>query len=160
MRVLGIDPGFGRCGVAVVEKANGTEVLLYSACIETSPKAPFGERLHEVVSTCAKLIDTYAPDAIALEKLYFSNNQKTAMQVAEVRGALLAEAARARVPVSEYSPNEVKVAVASSGRADKKQMETMLRMLLKLDATPRLDDEFDAIGIAVTHLAQAKTYTA
>lgn len=140
--------------MAVVEKKGGTEVLLYSTCIQTSADSPFGERLKEVALQCARLIETHAPDAIALEKLYFTKNQKTAMQVAEVRGALLAEAARANIPVSEYTPNEVKVAVASSGRADKKQMESMLRMLLRLDTSPRLDDEYDAIGIALTHLAQ------
>ena len=98
MRVLAIDPGFGRCGVAVLEKINHKETLLHSGCVETFSKTPFPERLHEVVSACEKLMKKYKPDAVALEKLYFSTNQKTAMQVAEVRGALIGMAARGGNP--------------------------------------------------------------
>src|SRR3954465_6841737 len=93
MKVLAIDPGFGRCGVAVIDKENGKERLIFSECIETSAKLSFPERLAEVIRECERVMQKEKPDAFALEKLYFSTNQKTAMQVAEVRGALIALAA-------------------------------------------------------------------
>src|SRR3989338_6341148 len=102
MRVLAIDPGYGRCGVAVIEKDAGKEELLYSACIETSVTSEFPERLRTVADECKRLLKKYAPDALALEKLYVTKNQKTAMRVAEVRGALINVAASAHVPIFEY----------------------------------------------------------
>src|SRR3989344_1880182 len=121
MKVLAIDPGYGRCGVAVVEKNGGEkEILLYSACIETSAKIDFPERLAAVANECARLINEYVPDCVAMEKLYFQTNQKTAMRVAEVRGALINVASGARLKVFEYTPGEVKSAAAGSGSADKK----------------------------------------
>ena len=157
MKVLGIDPGFGRCGVAVIEKSGGKDVLLYSDCIETSAKSEFSERLLQVADECARLIEKFSPDCVAMEKLYFSNNQKTAMQVAEVRGALINCASGFNLTVAEYSPGEIKSAVASSGSADKRQIATMLHMLMKIDKKIKHDDEYDAIAIAVTHLARARS---
>src|SRR3990167_10475961 len=111
MKVLAIDPGYGRCGVAVVEKNNGgKEVLLYSACIETSTKTEFPDRLAAVANECVRLIRQYKPDCLAMEKLYFQTNQKTAMRVAEVRGALIGAASNAGIEVFEYTPGEVKAA--------------------------------------------------
>src|SRR3989344_4233612 len=122
MRVLAIDPGFGRCGVAVVEKTNGKEKLLYSDCIETPAKQLFSLRLAVVVKECARLMKEHAPDAVALEKLYFSKNQKTAMHIAEVRGALIGAAAELGIRIFEYTPGEVKSAAAGWGGADKIQV--------------------------------------
>lgn len=156
MKVLGIDPGFGRCGVALVEKTGGKEVLLYSSCIETSAQSDFPSRLLEVANECGRLMKQFAPDCVAMEKLYFSNNQKTAMQVAEVRGALINCASGFGIPVAEYTPGEIKSAVASSGRADKKQIAQMLHMLIKIEKKIEHDDEYDAIAIALTHLARAR----
>ncbi len=156
MKVLGIDPGFGRCGVAIVEKVGGKEVLSYSDCIETSAENDFPARLLQVTDECARLIREYQPDAVAIEKLYFSNNQKTAMQVAEVRGAIINCASGFGLTVAEYTPGEVKSAVASSGRADKKQLAAMLHLLIKIEKKIRRDDEYYAIAIAVTHLARLR----
>ncbi len=157
MKVLAIDPGYGRCGVAVVEKnGGGKEVLLYSACIETSAQDEFADRLAEVASECARLIEAHSPDCVALEKLYFSNNQKTAMQVAEVRGALINTAQGAGIEVFEYTPGEVKSAAAGNGSADKKAVARMLHALMKIEKEIRHDDEYDAIAIAVTHLSRAR----
>src|SRR3989338_11072164 len=114
MKVLAIDPGYGRCGVAVIEKKDQKEQILYSACIETSATSEFPERLATVAKECARLLRVYKPDALALEKLYITKNQKTAMRVAEVRGALIGAAARVGVPVFEYTPGEVKSAAAGS----------------------------------------------
>lgn len=155
MRVLGIDPGYGRCGVAVVEKSGGKEILLYSACIETNAGGEFSERLATVAAACEKLIAGYKPDALALEKLYVTKNQKTAMRVSEVRGALIAYAAKSKVPVFEYTPNEVKLAATGSGRADKRAVVKMLHALVSIDKKIAYDDEYDAIAIAVTHFARA-----
>src|SRR3989344_1500415 len=116
MKVLGIDPGYGRCGVAVVEKnGGGREVLLYSDCIETPAKMPFGDRLVRVAQECARLMRVHAPDSLALEKLYFQKNQKTAMRVAEVRGALLHAAAEAGLSLFEYTPRGGKKPPAGAG---------------------------------------------
>ena len=154
MKVLAIDPGYGRCGVAVVEKTDGKETLLYSECIETSAKADFPERLSVITTECERLLKRHAPNALALEKLYFEKNQKTAMRVAEVRGALIQVATSAGVQVFEYSPGEVKVAAGGWGGADKIQMAKMLHALIKIDKKIRHDDEYDAIAIALTHFAR------
>ncbi|MCE9541784.1 crossover junction endodeoxyribonuclease RuvC [Candidatus Kaiserbacteria bacterium] len=154
MKVLAIDPGYGRCGVAVVHKDGGRESLLYSDCIETSATAEFSDRLNTVAKECDRLIALHAPDCVAMEKLFFSNNQKTAMRVAEVRGAILAIAGARGIRVFEYTPGEIKSAAAGSGSADKKQVIKMLHALMRIDKIIRLDDEYDAIAIGVTHLAR------
>ena len=157
MKVLAIDPGYGRCGVAVVEKnGGGKEILIYSSCIETSAKADFAKRLAQVADECARLIKTHAPDCLAMEKLYFQTNQKTAMRVAEVRGALINTAQGAGIEVCEYTPGEVKSAAAGSGSADKKAVARMLHALMKIEKEILFDDEYDAIAIAVTHLARTR----
>ncbi len=163
MKVLAIDPGYGRCGVAVVEKtpstalgAGGREVLLYSDCIETSAKADFPERLATIIDECAALMKKHAPDCVALEKLYFTKNQKTAMHVAEVRGAIISAASSAGLRIYEYSPGEVKSAAAGFGGADKKAVARMLHALVRIEKEIRHDDEYDAIAIAVTHLARVR----
>lgn len=153
MVVLAIDPGYGRCGVAVLEKEGVSVRLRYSDCIETDAKDPFPERLAAVVAACERLLKKHPPDSIAIEKVYFSKNQKTAMRVAEVRGALIALTARFDVPLSEYSPSEVKVAVAGFGNADKKAVTKMLHALVHIEKSIAYDDEYDAIAIGITHLA-------
>ncbi|MEK7601125.1 MAG: crossover junction endodeoxyribonuclease RuvC [Patescibacteria group bacterium] len=157
MKVLAIDPGYGRCGVAIVERDGVKNVLIYSECIETSAEEDFAERLQQVVRACERLVKAHAPDCIAMEKLFFAKNQKTAMRVAEVRGALLSLAGSTAIPVFEYSPGEVKSAAAGSGSADKTQVAKMLHALVKIDKVIRHDDEYDAIAIGVTHLARSRS---
>ena len=156
MKVLAIDPGYGRCGVAVVEKGNKREALLYSACIETSAKSAFPQRLVAIVNECVRLLKKHRPDALALEKLFITKNQKTAMRVAEVRGALINAAAQAGIPVFEYTPGEVKSAATGFGGADKRAVAKMLHALVTIRKDIRHDDEYDAIAIAVTHLARSR----
>jgi crossover junction endodeoxyribonuclease RuvC len=155
MKVLAIDPGYGRCGVAVLDKENGKERLIFSECIETSAKLPFPERLAEVVRECERVIEREKPEALAIEKLYFATNQKTAMQVAEVRGAIISLAAQHSLPVTEYTPMQVKSALGY-GKADKKQVAKMLHMLVKIEKIIKHDDEYDALAIGVTHLAHSR----
>ena len=156
MRVLAIDPGFGRCGVAILEK-DGSEIsVIYSSCIETSTKFSFPERLARVANECAVLLKRYKPASVALERLYFTSNQKTAMQVAEVRGALIYAAASYGVPVFEYTPQQVKSATTGSGGADKRSVAAMLKTLLKIKKDIQYDDEYDAIAVGLTHLASTR----
>ena len=156
MRILGIDPGYGRCGIAVLEKVAGKEILIFSQCVETSSTLSFPERVGEVLAACGNAITAYSPKHMAIEKLFFAKNQKTAMQVAEVRGALMALATQHGLPVSEYTPMQVKSAAAGYGGADKKQVIKMLHALVKIDKKIEHDDEYDAIAIGVTHLAHMR----
>lgn len=156
MRVIAIDPGYGRCGVAIVEKQSGKESWIYSDCIETRSKDGFVERLAQIVAECERLMKEHQPDALAMERLFFNNNQKTVMQVAEVRGAILNAAAVAGIPTFEYTPGQVKSATTGSGNADKKQITSMLHMLLRINKTIKYDDEYDAIAVGITHLAHAR----
>lgn len=157
MKVLAIDPGYGRCGMAIVEKvAGGKEILIFSDCLETSASADFLDRVKAVTDACARLVREHEPDCVALEKLYFSNNAKTAMRVAEVRGALLNTATSLGLPVHEYTPSQIKNAAAGWGGADKKAVATMLHALMKIEKKIKYDDEYDAIAVGVTHLAMAR----
>jgi crossover junction endodeoxyribonuclease RuvC len=156
MIVLGIDPGYGRCGMAILERESGKDKLLFSDCVETQADAEFVFRLSEIVSRCGNLIEQYAPSALAIEKLYFNANQKTAMRVAEARGALIECATEHGVEVFEYTPAQVKNATSGSGRADKKQIAAMLHLLIKIEKPIRRDDEYDAIAIALAHLSYAR----
>ena len=152
MRVIGIDPGYDRCGVAILEKTNGKEVVIFSECIETNKLDTLPTRIHAVATRVHTLIREYAPESMAIERLYFTKNQRTAMAVAEARGAIQAVAAECGVLVTEYTPGQVKLAVTGSGAADKKQMIFMIRTLVRLPHTPKRDDEYDAIGVGITHL--------
>ncbi len=156
MRVIAIDPGYGRCGVAVIERQKGKNVLLYSSCITTKTTTPLPDRLLAVVKEVSRLLDIHTPSAFALERLYFNTNQKTAMGVAEVRGALIYIARSAGVPVFEYTPPQVKAAVAGWGRADKKQLMRMIPQLVRIEKNITSDDEFDAIAVGITHLAHSR----
>lgn len=155
MKVLAIDPGFGRCGVALLEREGGKDRLIYSNCIETSSELLFEERLAVVAEECGRLMREHAPETVALEKLFFSKNRTTAMKVAEVRGAILALAGAFSIEVAEYGPGEVKSATTGYGAADKKQVMQMVRALVKIEHAIRHDDEYDAIAIGITHLACA-----
>ena len=159
MRVLSVDPGYGRCGLAVLEKQGGKERLLYSTCVETTPDKEFPERLAEIVYAFEEIVRKYTPDALALEKLFVTKNQKTAMHVAEVRGALISAAAKAGMLVFEYTPSQVKSASTGNGRADKQAVVKMLHALVTIRDDIRHDDEYDAIAVGITHLARTRSAT-
>ena len=149
--ILGIDPGYDRCGFAVISHVRGDrEVLLYSDCFVTDRTRSFEQRLVAVGTECARIIQSYTPAQCALEKVYFTSNQKTAMRVAEVRGVLLYLACTHGLSIVEYSPNEIKVAIAGDGRADKKQVTSMVPRLVRVEKTIQYDDEYDAIAVALT----------
>lgn len=152
MRILAIDPGFDRLGIAVLEGNISNPILIWSSCIEP-PKGEPQERLAVVFSSVSDVIRTYDPKLLAIEKLFFSTNKKTAMRVAEARGAVLVAAGKASLPVKEYSPQEVKIAVTGYGNADKKSIISMVPRLITLPKAKRLDDEYDAIAIGIAALA-------
>ncbi len=156
MRILACDPGYDRLGVAVLERQDGVEQLLHSACITTSKTADFPDRLVEMGVGFAALLAKYAPTHVALETLYFSKNAKTAIAVAEARGVLLYLARRADCVIVEYTPQQVKVAVTGHGGSDKRQIAAMLPRLLSGVREGALDDEYDAIAVGLCALASIR----
>ncbi len=151
MVVLGIDPGYAIVGYGGIEFfSNKYHVLGYGA-IETSAETPFNIRLEEIFNEMCGVIDRCKPDAVAIEKLYFQNNQKTAIDVAQARGVILLAAQLKRLPIYEYTPLQVKSAVTGYGKAKKEQVMEMTKRLLKLKEMPRLDDTADALAIAICH---------
>ena len=156
MIILGIDPGVERVGIAVLEKTTGKEILLYSDCFKTSSKLPHAERLALIGNEIAKIIKKWKPEVLAIEKLYFENNQKTAMVVAEARGVMLYEGKKAGLEIREYTPLEIKVAVTGYGKSDKHAVMAMVPRLIVLPPKKMIDDEMDAIAIALTGFAHKK----
>ncbi len=158
MIILGIDPGYERLGIAVVEKneANQKEKLLFSECFKTSAKLPHFERLKLLGAELNKIISAYQPEILAIETLFLNTNQKTAMMVAEARGAIIYEAARHDLTVAEFSPPQIKLATTGNGRADKNAIIKMIPLLIKIDKEIKYDDEFDAIAVALTSFAILK----
>jgi crossover junction endodeoxyribonuclease RuvC len=155
-RILAFDPGFERLGVAVVEKQHGKEILIHSECVRTSKSLSFHERLYIVGAAAEKLISDYQPTAVALEDVYFAKNEKTAMKIAEVRGALAYIAHAHHLPVHEYTPLQVKVAVTGYGKSDKTAVAAMVPRLVQISKQARLDDELDAIAVGLTCLASLR----
>ncbi len=152
MKIIGIDPGYERLGIAVLEKKQGDkkECVLYSECFKTSAKLLFAERLLLLGNEVERVILEFAPEALAIETLFFTNNQKTVMKVSEVRGMLIYEAMRKNLAIYEFTPLQVKIAVAGWGRGDKKQVADMVRKLVVIEKEIKHDDEYDAIAIAIT----------
>lgn len=152
MRILAIDPGFDRLGIAVIEGNASKPTLVWSDCVLPEKGTP-EKRLAHVAGAVEEAIRTYTPDALGIETLFFGVNKKSALGVAEARGAVLAAAGAAGLPVIECTPVQVKLAVAGHGGADKKAIAAMVPRLLVLSVKKRLDDELDAIAVGITALA-------
>jgi crossover junction endodeoxyribonuclease RuvC len=155
-RILGIDPGYERLGIALIEKAGGKDRLVHSECFKTPSSLSFSKRLKEIGDRVEKIIEEFKPSSLAIENLFVSTNQKTAMRVGEVRGALLYLAERAGLPIYEYTPLQVKIAVSGYGKSDKRQVEMMVRRLILIEKEIKDDDEIDAIAIALTASASIR----
>lgn len=153
MFVLGVDPGVSRCGYACVQATSAGPHAVSIGVITTSPRDPIPERLAELQRELRGLFDEFAPDALAIERVLFQKNVRTAMSVGQASGLAMAEAASRGIGVTEYSPNEAKLAVAGYGGADKAQMQRMVKTLLRLDRTPKPADAADAAALALCHLA-------
>lgn len=154
MRVLGIDPGFDRCGVAILEYQNGKEQLLYSNCITTDKKADLASRITHIGNEIATIIKTYQPNTLSIETLFFNKNITTGIGVAQARGVVLYVAAQHNLTIFEHGPQEVKVAVTGYGSSDKPAVYAMIHRLIPTVPTKAKDDEYDAIAVAITCLAQ------
>ncbi|MEK7186790.1 MAG: crossover junction endodeoxyribonuclease RuvC [Patescibacteria group bacterium] len=152
--LLAVDPGFDRIGVAIFSKGK----LAFSSCIITNRKLSHAERLGEIGLAIKKIINKWKPKLLAIEKLFFNQNITTALKVSEARGVIIYEASRLGLETVEYSPQEIKIAVTGYGKANKKQVEAMVRKLVSLPSRkkPWLDDELDAIALGITHLATKK----
>lgn len=153
MRVLSIDPGYDRLGVAVMEHDGHQEVLLYSGCIETEAGTDFNDRLKSLGEQFTTLLDTYQPDCIGIETLFFNKNVKTALMVAHARGAIIYLAQKAGATIKEFGPQEIKVAVTGYGKSDKSAVIYMVKRLVPAAPATALDDEYDAIAVGITTLA-------
>ncbi len=152
MRILGIDPGVAITGYAVLEESGSDYRCIASGCIRTKSDMPPAARLEAIYDRVVDLVSEYQPQAVAVEKLFFSKNVRTAFQVGEARGVIILAAAGRKLDLYEYTPLQVKQAVAGYGKAEKIQVQKMVQMLLKLNKPPAVDDEADAMAVALCHL--------
>ncbi len=157
MIILGIDPGYAIVGFGVIRYEQGRFVPLEYGAVTTEAETDFSDRLQTIYDCVAAILAKWSPDAMAVEKLYFNSNQKTAIGVAEARGVILLAAKKNRTPLYEYTPLQVKTAVTGYGRAEKPQVMEMTRRLLCLKQVPKPDDTADALAIAICHAQAAGT---
>jgi crossover junction endodeoxyribonuclease RuvC len=157
MKLLAIDPGYDRIGVAILEKNienNNKEVLIYSTCIQTDKKQTFYERMIYVQQRLEIIISEHAPEHVCLEELYFAKNTKTAMRVSEARGIIVGVCMHRSIVVHEIHPNRVKIAITGHGGSNKSDILSMLPKLIRFDSSDKIDDELDAIAIGLAFLAE------
>lgn len=151
MRILGIDPGFAIVGYAVIDYEGNKFSVAECGSIQTKAGVPFEKRLVTLYDGMKNLMETFSPDAVAMEELFFNTNVTTGIQVGHARGVLMLAAVQCGCHVYEYTPLQVKQAVVGYGRADKKQVQQMIKAILHLESIPKLDDTADAMAIAVCH---------
>lgn len=154
MIILGIDPGYALMGWGVIEATGGRMRLLDYGCIETKAGEPIQHRLRTLQVSLQAILNTWKPDDVAFEELFFARNVTTALMVGAARGAAIIAAAEYTENLYEYTPMQIKQAVTGYGKADKQQIQQMVKLLLRMDHTPKPDDAADAIACAITH-AQA-----
>ncbi len=157
MRIIAVDPGFERVGIAVLEKLSNKESLLYSNCFKTPASLPFQERLLMIGEEIERLAKKWSPGALSIETLLFNKNQKTALMVSEARGVIIYTAAKNRLKVLEFTPLQVKIAVTGYGRAEKGQVGQMVKKLIKIGDNVTSDDELDAIAVGLASLAGVRS---
>lgn len=152
MKILGIDPGMAIVGYAMIEFGeNGNIELLTSGSIQTDKKLDDSKRLLEIYNDLSQIVDKYKPNCASVEKLFFFKNQKTVIPVAEARGVILTVLEKYEIPTYGYTPMEVKQVLTGYGRAEKKEVEQMVKLTLGTENLPKLDDTVDAIAIAICH---------
>ncbi len=156
MRVIGIDPGSLKSGYGIVDECQGKLLVVEYGVIRTTPNAPLAQRLLEISMRLQELIRQYAPQEIAIEDLFVAKNAKSSLKLGHARGAILLTVAQAKLPIAEYTPLEVKQSVVGYGRADKSQVQQMVKVLLTLKEIPTPDDAADALAIAICHHHSAK----
>ena len=151
MRILGIDPGYAIVGYGVLEFDNTRFKVINYGAITTESDTPFDKRLAEIYDDMCRVLDMFKPDCMSIEKLYFNTNITTGIDVAQARGVTMLAAVQRGVPIYEYTPLQVKVAVTGYGRAEKQQMQEMTKNILHLKEVPKPDDTADALAIAICH---------
>ncbi|MCR4329539.1 MAG: crossover junction endodeoxyribonuclease RuvC [Candidatus Roizmanbacteria bacterium] len=157
IRVIGIDPGFDRMGIAIIERSKEKkEKLLWSACVESSRTLSFEDRLVVLANEFERVLQEYVPSILSIEKIFFTKNQRTGIAVAEARGMLRYLARKHTLSIMEYTPQEIKQSVTGYGNADKKQVAHMVSLLLTLPPARRHDDEYDAIAAGLTALGHLR----
>lgn len=156
MRIIGIDPGTALLGFGVIDADNDPELVDFGA-VETVVGVPMPDRLLFLYDAITKLIAQYQPDVMSVEQLFFARNVTTAITVGQARGVALLAAAQAKLGVVEYTPSQVKHAIAGYGKADKQQMQEMVRILLGMEYAPQPDDAADALAVALCH-AQRRSF--
>ncbi len=156
MRILGVDPGFAITGYSIIDYIGNKFKLVDSGAVTTPAKMSFPLRLSKIYTDLGEIIDQYKPEAVAVEELFFNNNVKTAINVAQARGIILVVGCQKQIPTFEYTPLQVKQAVVGYGRADKIQVQKMVKTILKVDKLPKLDDITDSMAIAICHAHSSK----
>lgn len=151
MRIIGIDPGYAIVGFGIIEYEKSRFTTINYGAITTPAGIDFNRRLEIIYADTCQVLDSCKPESLAIEKLYFQNNQKTAIDVAEARGVILLAAAQRHIEIHEYTPLEVKKSITGYGKAVKKQVQEMTRRVLHLNEIPKPDDTADALAIAVCH---------
>ncbi len=151
MRILGIDPGYATVGFGILDYDGREFSVVNFGAITTTPESPFAERLMTIHRDMCDVIDLYKPDALSMEKLFFNTNHTTAIDVAQARGVIMLAAVQKSVSVNEYTPLQVKSSVVGYGRAEKRQIQEMVRTILRLKEVPKPDDTADALALAIAH---------
>lgn len=167
MKIIAIDPGYERVGIAILEKdsgkpysgSSGKEELLFSECFITSTKEKHEDRLRLIGEEIEKIIKEYKPEAMGIETLFFKTNAKTAMKVSEARGVIMYEAAKNNLKIVEFTPLQIKVAVTGYGKSDKGQVLEMVKRLIKIKKPIKYDDEYDAVAVGLTFFASTNNHT-
>ena len=158
MRILGIDPGYERLGISILEKNKNDkkECVVFSECFKTSAGLDFSERLNLIGEEIKKIIKKYKPEVLSIETLFLNTNHKTVMRVAEARGVVIYESTRAGLKIFEASPPQIKIATTGYGKASKTEIIKMVKILVEIDKLKKSDDELDAIAIALTAFAHIR----
>ena len=151
MRIIGIDPGYAIVGVGVVDYVKNKFYPVKYGAVDTPAGTPFEDRLKIIYDTVKAVIEQTKPECMSIERLYFNNNQKTAIDVAEARGVILLAAIQAGIPIYEYTPLQIKQSLVGYGRAEKHQVQIMVRDTLRLESIPKPDDTADALAAAICH---------
>lgn len=156
MRIIGIDPGTGILGFGVVDIVGNKTKLVTAGVITTPAHTPIDERLEEIFDGLTEIIAETKPSVMAIEKLFFSRNVTTAISVAQARGVAMLTGRKAKLPIAEYTPQQIKQSLTGYGKADKKQVQEMVRIQLGLSETPKPDDCADALAAAITHFMMSR----
>ena len=151
MRIIGIDPGTGILGFGVVDVLDGKFRMVDAGVVRTPAHTPLDERLEDIFDSLSEIIEQTKPEVMSIEKLFFSQNVTTAMSVSHARGVAMLTGRKAKLPIHEYTPQQIKQTLTGYGKADKKQVQEMVRIQLNLTEVPKPDDCADALAAAITH---------